>query len=34
MYGYAKDNNVNRTKCHACAVSLFVPENKRCAHSS
>ena len=29
MYGYAKDNNLNRTKCHAQEVSLFVPENKR-----
>ena len=29
MYGYAKDNNLNRTKCHAHVVSLSVAGNKR-----
>ena len=34
MYGYAKDNNLNRTKCHAQEVSLFVQKISGAAYSS
>jgi hypothetical protein len=34
MYGYAKDNNLNRTKCHAHDVSLFAQKISGAAHSS